>query len=170
MYPVCHILSYWCHLGVPPGDKRGRKHCLMKTMSNVLIISSIAIAYKPIYVYFVSSRERQLLHRACPRINAARCILYASIPVFLFERVGKHTSCARDDKRLCLEYKTRWRHGCSQGETNYSRVTRIYHNCKEEIAEVTMRHRCFHSRLAYFDTIAYRNALKFIVAGPDLRL
>ena len=27
---------------------------------------------------------------------------YASIPVFLFERVRKHTSCARDDKRLPL--------------------------------------------------------------------
>ena len=28
----------------------------------------------------------------------------ASILVFLFERVRKHTSCARDVKRLCLEY------------------------------------------------------------------
>ena len=39
--------------------------------------------------------------------HAARCILYhvyASIPVFLFERVRKHTSCARYDKRLPPEY------------------------------------------------------------------
>ena len=34
------------------------------------------------------------------RCNFARCILYVSILVFLFEHVRKHTSCARDDKRL----------------------------------------------------------------------
>ena len=38
------------------------------------------------------------------RIHATRRILYASITVFLFERVRKHTSCARDDKRLPPEY------------------------------------------------------------------
>ena len=55
-------------------------------------------------LYFVSSRERPWRHWARPMIHAARRILYASISVFLFERVRKHTSYARDDKRLCLEY------------------------------------------------------------------
>ena len=31
-------------------------------------------------------------------------ILYVSIPVFLFERVREHTSCARDNKRLPPAY------------------------------------------------------------------
>ena len=39
-----------------------------------------------------------------PSIHAARRILYTSISVFLFERVRKHTSCARSDKRLPPEY------------------------------------------------------------------
>ena len=38
------------------------------------------------------------------RTHAARRILYASIPVFLFLRVRKHTSCAQDYKRLPPEY------------------------------------------------------------------
>ena len=57
---------------------------------------------------------------ARPRIHAARRILYyASILVFLFERVRQHTSCARDDKHLFV-WNTRWRHGRSRGETKYS--------------------------------------------------
>ena len=56
------------------------------------------------HLYFVSSRERPWRHWAHPGIHAARRILYASIPVFLFERVRKHTSCARDDMRLPPEY------------------------------------------------------------------
>ena len=39
-----------------------------------------------------------------PMIHAARRILYASIPVFIFERVRKHKSCASDDKHLPPEY------------------------------------------------------------------
>ena len=32
------------------------------------------------------------------------CILYASTPMILFECMRKHTSCARDNQRLRLEY------------------------------------------------------------------
>ena len=46
-------------------------------------------------LYFVSSRELPWRHWSRPRIHAAKRILYAWIPVFLFERVRKHTSCAR---------------------------------------------------------------------------
>ena len=55
-------------------------------------------------LYFVSSQERPWRHWALPNIHAARRILCASTPVFLFERVRKHTSCTRDDKRLPPEY------------------------------------------------------------------
>ena len=67
-------------------------------------ISQCFHKYEALQLYFVSSRERPWRHWARPRIHAARRILYASIPVFLFERVRKHTSCARDDKRLPPEY------------------------------------------------------------------
>ena len=55
-------------------------------------------------LYFVSSQERPWRHWARPRIHAARRILYASISVFLFERVRKHTKYARGCKRLPLKY------------------------------------------------------------------
>ena len=55
---------------------------------------------------------------SAPKDTPARRILYASIPVFIFERVRKHTSCARDDKRLCLEYALTSR--SFSGETKYS--------------------------------------------------
>ena len=42
-----------------------------------------------LFLYFVSSKERPWRHWAHPRIHAARCMLYASIPVFLFECGGK---------------------------------------------------------------------------------
>ena len=45
-------------------------------------------------LYFVLSRERLWRHWARPRIHAAS-ILYASIPVFLFERVRKQKLRAR---------------------------------------------------------------------------
>ena len=51
------------------------------------------VRWRRIELYFVSSRERQWHHWwARPRIHAARRNLYASIPVFLFERVRNHTS------------------------------------------------------------------------------
>ena len=70
--------------------------------------SEIALELSKKQLYFVSSRERPWRHWERPRIHASRRILYASIQVFLFERVRKHTSCAR------------WRHGHSWGETKYS--------------------------------------------------
>ena len=68
-----------------------------------------------LYLNFVSSRERLWCHWTRQRIHAARRILYASIPVFLFERVRNHTSCARNDNRIPC-----WRHGHSWGETKYT--------------------------------------------------
>ena len=61
-------------------------------------------------LYFVSSQERQWRHSARHRINAAKRIICASIPGFLFERIRKHSML------LCT---TRWRHGRSRGETKY---------------------------------------------------
>ena len=91
-----------------PISKRNKRFCLKISEKNQVIFFSIFLVCDPISIapplYFVSSRERQWRHWACPRIHASRRILYASIPVFLFERVKKTTSCARDDKRLCLEY------------------------------------------------------------------
>ena len=54
------------------------------------------------------------------RIHTARHILYVSIPVFLFERVRKHTSYGHDNKGLRPEYEL-WRHSPSRGETKYNR-------------------------------------------------
>ena len=54
---------------------------------------------------------------SAPKDTPARRILYASIPVFIFERVRKHTSFARDDKRLCLKYALTSR--SFSGETKY---------------------------------------------------
>ena len=55
-----------------------------------------------ITLYFVSSRERPWRHSACWRINAEQRIIWASIPGFLFERVRKYRSYARDNKRAIL--------------------------------------------------------------------
>ena len=66
----------------------------------------------------VSSWEQLWHHWVHQRIHAAKRILYASISVFLFERVRKRTSCERDNKRIL--WNTRWRHGCSWGETKYN--------------------------------------------------
>ena len=74
-------------------------------------------------LYFVSSRERSWRHWACSRIHATRRILYASIPVFLFERVRRHT-VARAMTIIFLWY-ARWRHGRSQGETKYSALSAV---------------------------------------------
>ena len=65
-----------------------------------MVISQVTI----ITLYFVSSRERPWRHWARPRIYASRHIIYALIPVFLFECVRKHTNCARDDEHLPPEY------------------------------------------------------------------
>ena len=53
-------------------------------------------------LHFVSSRERPWCHSVRRRINAAKRIICASIPGFLFERVRKHRSYARDNKRAIL--------------------------------------------------------------------
>ena len=57
-----------------------------------------------VYLCSQSTWKMTILCLIPRRIHAARRILYASILVFLFECVRKHTSCARDDKRLPSEY------------------------------------------------------------------
>ena len=54
-------------------------------------------------------------------------ILYVSIPVFLFERVRKHTSCARND---VFVWNTCWRHG-------HSRVRQRIQNKECKIAKLS---------------------------------
>ena len=57
------------------------------------------------FLYFVSSRERPWRHSAhqtCQRINASKRIICASIPGFLFERVRKQRSYARNNKRVIM--------------------------------------------------------------------
>ena len=73
-------------------------------ISSALHFKTSGYCPEKLTLYFVSSREWLWRHWARPRIHTARCTLSAPIPVFLFEHMRKHTSCARDDKRLCLEY------------------------------------------------------------------
>ena len=106
-----------------------RKHCgsisywweshISKSWTNKSTPVKMAVNLKCGYsLYFVSSRERPWRHRARSMIHATRRMLYASIPVFLFERVRRHTSCARDDKRLPLE--------CTLTSRSFSRWDKVY--------------------------------------------
>ena len=56
---------------------------------------------------------------ARPRIHAARRMLYASIPVFLFLNAWENTHVACAMTSVFLR-NTRWRHGRSWGETKYT--------------------------------------------------
>ena len=109
--PYSVMINWW---GTRIDSRRGwtRKFCLIfsKFFRTVILpiipttLEALGLITMHRWLYFVSSsRERLWRHWAGPRIHAARCILYSLIPVFLFERVRKHTSCTRDDKRLCLE-------------------------------------------------------------------
>ena len=71
-------------------------------------INSKKIPLVSFHLYTLSHPEndRDVTERAQPQvcIHDARRILYASTPVFLFERVKKKPSCACGNKRLPPEY------------------------------------------------------------------
>ena len=74
-------------------------------------------------IHVVLSREWPWRHWACPRIHAARRILYASIPAVVpFWTREKTHKFSRAMTSVFLQ-NTRWHHGRSRGETKYSMIT-----------------------------------------------
>ena len=80
-----------------------RPHSLKSAKNSAQRVILTQQSYR-VYYTFVSSQERPWRHWSRPRIHAARRILYASILVFLFEHVRKHTSCVQDNNRLLPAY------------------------------------------------------------------
>ena len=89
------VTQHWLHL----------QQILTSTSAFHIFTSLRAYHTQPLWPnspYFVSSRERPWRHSARHRINAEKRIICASIPGFLFERVRKHRSHARDNQRVIL--------------------------------------------------------------------
>ena len=136
LYLYFHILSFVETLQCPP---------ILQGFSEKLIPKQ-----ERTQLYFVSSPEWPWRHSVRWMINAAKRIICASIPGFFVERLRKHRSCSRDNKRVILYHaptsqssrgETKYRYNFDTGIAKYISETKSIPHCHPIICYLLTPHR-----------------------------